>query len=193
MQAALQSFLEASEDNRGVDFRTIHALECKEVMLGRSDYCEPLQQPPEPVTETQTQGSKKRPSVHCYPQGTKKVISWAIVILLLCQCWWYLFSSQKRLDPLEALDLQTILSKCTNEEGIDNSEQPLYIYEEAECIKWRCGTFKGSIETRVVNQHTRSSKSHLRERQHHKNPEERACPLEGVPDIRTFFPTADKQ
>ena len=44
--------------------------------------------------------------------------------------------------------LDKVLSKCKQEEGLDETDQPLYIDEETETIKCRwCGLFKGSNST----------------------------------------------
>ena len=84
--------------------------------------------------------------------------------------------------------LDKVLSKCKQEEGLDETDQPLYIDEETETIKCRwCGLFKGSNEARVINQHVKSAKTHQQERQRHLHPNELTDPLEGVRDIRTFF------
>lgn len=77
------------------------------------------------------------------------------------------------------------MSKCIKEDGIGEDDQPLYIDTETESIKchWCAGLFKGSIEVRAINQHVKSSKTHLKERKNHLNP----ATEEGVCDIRTYF------
>jgi len=93
---------------------------------------------------------------------------------------------------LESLSLDKILSKCNPEDGLEKDDQPLYIDLETESVKCRwCSLFKGSIEPRVINQHVKSSKTHLKERRHHLHPEELTNPVEGVQDIRTFFSLAN--
>ena len=62
---------------------------------------------------------------------------------------------------------------------MSEEDQPLYIDIETESIKCKwCGLFKGSIEARVINQHSRSSKAHLKERKKRLNPEETAKLIE---------------
>lgn len=95
--------------------------------------------------------------------------------------------ARKSQDPLVAVPLDKILMKC-NKEEVDEEEQPIYINWEEETIKCKwCSLFKGSIEARVINQHMKTAKTHIRERQRHLQPHELADPLEGVQDIRSYF------
>ena len=95
--------------------------------------------------------------------------------------------SKKTAHPLN-MKLEKVLTKCNREEGLDDDDQPVYIDWELETILCRwCSSFKGSIEARVMNQHTRSSKMHLLERQRYLHPDQLSNPLEGVKDIRTYF------
>ena len=81
--------------------------------------------------------------------------------------------------------MDSILSKSKKEDGVAEDDQPLHIDMETESIKCQwCATIKGSIETRVINQHVKTSKTHIKERQHRLNPDD---DLEGVNDIRTYF------
>ena len=87
---------------------------------------------------------------------------------------------RKEIDSLICLD--KILEKCVKEENIDK-DQPLYIDDENECIKCRwCSLFKGSIEPRVINQHVKTAKSHLKY-QKSIQPQQ----MQGVADIRSYF------
>jgi len=91
----------------------------------------------------------------------------------------------KRADHTKPICLDSILSKCRKENGVAEDIQPLYIDMESESIKCKwCTTFKGSIETRVINQHVKASKSHIKEHQCRLHPDNN---LEGVNDIRTYF------
>ena len=79
------------------------------------------------------------------------------------------------------MPLDKVLLKRTKEEGVSEEDQPLYIDTEVESIKCKwCGLFKGSIEARVINQHTRNSKAHLKEQKKRLNPEEITNDVEGV-------------
>jgi len=91
----------------------------------------------------------------------------------------------KRADPTKPICLEGILSKCRKEDGLAEDNQPLYIDMESESIKCKwCANFKGSIETRVINQHVKTSRTHIKERQRQLHPDD---DLEGVNDIRTYF------
>lgn len=97
--------------------------------------------------------------------------------------------AKKKPDPLKPLPLEKLLSKCKQEEGLEREDQPLFIDWETESIKCRwCGLFVGSTEPRVINQHVKSAKAHLQERQRRLHPDQLINPLQGVHDIRTFFP-----
>ena len=75
-----------------------------------------------------------------------------------------------------------MLQKCVKEENVTLEDQPLYIDVETESIRCRwCSLFKGSIEVRVINQHVKTSNSHLKHRSS-------LCAEEtqGV-DIRSYF------
>jgi hypothetical protein len=73
----------------------------------------------------------------------------------------------------QSLLYSNILSRCQKEEDIEDNEQPLYIDLELDLIKcgW-CHHFKGSTEPRVVNQHVKTAKCHLLERQRHLRPDD---------------------
>ena len=85
--------------------------------------------------------------------------------------------------------LDEVLKKCLKEEGIQEDDQPLYIDTETESIKchW-CTLFKGSIEARVINQHVKKSKSHLKQRQYLCSGSSQDSTA-GVMDIRDYFKT----
>ena len=90
---------------------------------------------------------------------------------------------------MEPVPLDEILKKCHKEDSVQEDNQPLYIDAESESIKchW-CTLFKGSIEARVINQHVKTSKTHLKHRQllcAGSSQETTA----GVMDIRNYFPT----
>jgi hypothetical protein len=70
-----------------------------------------------------------------------------------------------------------------------DATQPLYIDEPTEsiCCGW-CSSFKGSNEVRVINQHVRHSKSHAVGRKKVTDSTDENL-IQGVRDIRTFFPT----
>ena len=90
---------------------------------------------------------------------------------------------RKEIDPLTPVCLDKVLEKCIQEDSIDKEDQPLYIDDETECIKCRwCGLFKGSVEARVINQHVKTAKSHLKHKKslHSKQ-------VQGVADIRSYF------
>ena len=88
----------------------------------------------------------------------------------------------------ENKSLSSVLEKCTKEAEVNEEEQPIYICVEEETIKCRwCTGFKGSREARVINQHIKSAKTHLTNRQRQLNPDALVDPLQGVRDIRTYF------
>jgi len=90
---------------------------------------------------------------------------------------------RKEVDALTPVYLDKILEKCMKEENIDNEDQPLYIDDENECIKCQwCSLFKGSIEVRVINQHVKTAKSHLKYRESLQSEQ-----VQGVEDIRSYF------
>ena len=98
----------------------------------------------------------------------------------------YMHACQSKRSDTEPLS--KVFEKCNKEDMEEDAEQPIYICIEEESIKCKwCPGFKGSREARVVNQHTKNSKSHLSKRQQHLHPEEFPDPLEGVQDIRTYF------
>ena len=85
------------------------------------------------------------------------------------------------------VDFHKIISKCRREEGIEEDEQPLYIDHQSNTIrcKW-CSIFKGSNQPRVLNQHLKRSKIHMKERNRHLNIDELPDSFEGeASGIRT--------
>ena len=90
---------------------------------------------------------------------------------------------------LKPVDLSGVLVKCKREDDVE--EQPLHVDEGLECIKctW-CPDWKGSQETKVINQHTKTAKSHERERRRLRGEDVRQGlekAAQGVHDIRQFF------
>ena len=84
-------------------------------------------------------------------------------------------------------DLSKVLSKCAKEEKTDEKGQPLFIDELCDRIKCKCRpTFKGSIEARVINQHCKSSKTHIAIRRKLLG-EEPSEGLQGLQSIRNYF------
>ena len=82
-------------------------------------------------------------------------------------------------------ELNKILDRCNKEESIED-HQPLYIDHEMEVIlcKW-CPTWKGSQQPKVINQHTKTSKSHQTARQ--KAFGITTTDTRDVQDIRKYF------
>ena len=82
--------------------------------------------------------------------------------------------------------LQKLLEKCTKEEGVSESELPLYIDYAMEAIvcKW-CPSWKGSQQLKVINQHTKTAKSHQTAKQKALGVEPAA--MQGVQSIRKYF------
>ena len=88
----------------------------------------------------------------------------------------------------EPVVLAVVLEKCTKEANIEDDDQPVYVCVEEELLKCKwCAGFKGSQEARVINQHIKSFKSHLHERQRRLHLNELSDPLQDVRDIRTYF------
>ena len=89
-------------------------------------------------------------------------------------------------------DLQKFLGKCTKEEGISVCEQPLIIDYAMEAIvcKW-CPSWKGSQQLKVINQHTKTAKSHQTAKQKALGVESVA--MKGVQSIKKYFqPVTDE-
>lgn len=88
---------------------------------------------------------------------------------------------------MDSIDLGKILKKCKREDDVEEDDQPLHIDDAMESIacSW-CPGFKGSIEVRVINQHTSRAKSHKSERKR-KFSSEFTSPMKGVKDIRTYM------
>ena len=81
------------------------------------------------------------------------------------------------------------MTRCDMEENV--SEEPLHIDEPEETILCRwCPTWKGSIKTKVVNQHVRKAASHTNARKKIIGIEEQG-PTGVYKDIRTFFKTSN--
>ena len=78
--------------------------------------------------------------------------------------------------------LDIVLGKCSRE---DLEEQPLYIDEGCIQCLW-CPSWKGSSQTKVINQHTKKSASHLKARRKNLNLPESDTPGRQI-DIRSFF------
>ena len=93
---------------------------------------------------------------------------------------------------MEPVLLDKILKKCHKEENIQEDDQPLYIDDESKSIKchW-CRLFKGSIEVRVLNQHAKTSKTHLKHQQSLCS--ESSEETTGVMDIRNYFQSLSHQ
>ena len=70
--------------------------------------------------------------------------------------------AKKTPNPLEPLPLAKVLLKRKQEDGLEEEDQPLFTDWHDESIKCRwCGLFKGSTESRVINQHVKTAKTHL--------------------------------
>ena len=102
-----------------------------------------------------------------------------------------MLQKRKEPDPLEPVPLDKILKKCHKEDSLQEDDQPLYIDAESESIKCRwCSLFKGSIEPRVINQHVKTSKTHLKHRREQLLCSGSSAETTGVVDIRTYFQPA---
>jgi len=73
LSLALRTFAEMSETNSPMEFRSLHALECIEVVLDRDDHSEPLQ--PRVMTSTRQAGNKRKRSSVADSAHTKKVLN----------------------------------------------------------------------------------------------------------------------
>ena len=83
-------------------------------------------------------------------------------------------------------ELQKVIAKCNKENDIEEDNQPLFIdwAMEAVMCKW-CPTWNGSQKVKVINQHTKASKSHQVARQKALGVEPSST--RGVQDIRKYF------
>ena len=179
LHGALISFLElahsVSSASDAIHLRSLHIEECVQVMMQRDGRAEPL----EPYT-SKKRSSSESDGVQQSSRRAKQVrtgrnyLKYDVPITICMQ--------RKEIDPLAPICLDKILEKCKKEESIDKEDQPLFIDDENECIKchW-CSLFKGSIEPRVINQHVKIAKSHLK---HWKSQSEQ---MEGATDIRSYF------
>lgn len=82
-------------------------------------------------------------------------------------------------------ELEKILAKCNKENDIEEDDQPLFIDVGMEAVmcKW-CPTWNGSQKIKVINQHTKTSKSHQGARQKVIGIE---STTRGAQDIRKYF------
>lgn len=73
LSLALKTFAEMSVTNSVVEFRSLPALECIEVVLDCDDHSKPLQ--PHVVTSTRQAGNKRKRSSAADSAHTKKVLN----------------------------------------------------------------------------------------------------------------------
>ena len=167
-----------SSASDAIHLRSLHIEECVQVMMQRDGCAEPL----EPHT-SKKRSSSESDGVQQSSRRAKQVrmgrnyLKYDVPITICMQ--------RKEIDPLALICLDKILEKCIKEESIDKEDQPLFIDDENECIKchW-CSLFKGSIEPRVINQHVKTAKSHLKHRKSLLNQSEQ---MQGATDIRLYF------
>lgn len=127
------------------------------------------------VTETVHVDEKSKKS------ASRKVI--AILAIFNVQC------KGSNIEDEENPKLDVIMEKRKLDFCDEPLEQPLYIDEPDEAIKcsW-CPNWKGSQQTKVIDQHVKISASHLKARQKHLCLPDVATTTSGRQlDIRSFF------
>ena len=154
VQAALASFIEATEqaeDEMDVKYVTLHAEDCIDPDIPRKR----PQSDADADVNVQKPAKKRKVSLYLQRRQHGHVTYFTLVT-----CTLSLLFQEK---AFKSVNLSAVLVKCNREDGVE--KQPLYIDEGLECIRctW-CPNWKGSQETKVINQHTKSSKSHDLER-----------------------------
>ena len=154
VRCALVSFSEAADNGLPPEFCMIHVLECLEVMLHRDQRFEPL------IASTHTSGQKRSRSSSCSSKSQKNAKVGNIHTLVNITAYG---SFSIKVTALDQIDLESMLQRCKKEDDINDEDQPIYISWEEECLKCRwCLLSKGCIEVRVINQHVKSSKTHMK-------------------------------
>ena len=155
MQAVLTSFIEATEQAEG-------EVDVKYITLHAEDWIDPNIPHKHPQSDAdadanvQKPAKKRKVSLHLQRRQCElPSLHGHVTFIILVTCT----VSHER--AFKSVDL---VVKCNREDEVE--KQPLYIDEELECIicTW-CLNWKGSQETKVINQHTKSAKSHDPERQ----------------------------
>ena len=131
---------------------------------------------------SKSQPKKKKVSLHFQRRRCKQPsLHGHVTYFILVTCI-VSFLFQER--AFKSVNLSAVLGKCNREDEVE--KQLPYIDKGLECIKctW-CPNWKGSQETKVINQHTKSAKSHDLERRRCETRHRKAA--QGVHDIRQFI------
>ena len=183
MQAALTSFIEATEQAEG-------EVDVKYVTLHAEDWIDPNIPHKHPLSDADADANVQKPAKkrkvslrlprrQCELRSLHGHVTYIILVTRIVS-----FLFQER--AFKSVDL---LVKCNCEDEVE--KQQLYIDEELECIKctW-CLNWKGFQETKVINQHIKSAKSHDLERQRLRGKDVRQSiekAAQGMRDIRQFI------